>query len=86
MRTIVVACLIILLAVPAIAGSVQGYTRSDGTYVQPHMRSNPNNTVKDNYDFKGNVNPYTGQTGNNNYPHSPSSPYYNGPKSPFGND
>jgi hypothetical protein len=28
---------------------VSGYYRSDGTYVRPHVRSNPNSTTSDNY-------------------------------------
>ena len=42
---------------------VSGYTRRDGTYVQPHFQSNPNSTTSDNYSTRGNVNPYTGQLG-----------------------
>ena len=42
---------------------VQGYYRSDGTYVQPHYRSAPNNTTLDNWSTMGNINPYTGQAG-----------------------
>jgi hypothetical protein len=42
---------------------VQGYTRSDGTYVQGHYRSSPNGTTSDNYSTKGNINPYTGEYG-----------------------
>ena len=42
---------------------VNGYTRSDGTYVQGHYRSSPNSTQRDNYSTYGNVNPYTGRTG-----------------------
>jgi hypothetical protein len=42
---------------------VRGYTRRDGTYVQPHYRSSPNNSYNDNYSTRPNVNPYTGQTG-----------------------
>lgn len=42
---------------------VHGYTKSNGTYVQPHMRSNPDNTRANNWSTQGNVNPYTGQTG-----------------------
>lgn len=61
--------------------SVDGYTRSDGTYVQPHTRSSPNGTVRDNYSYKGNRNPYTGQTGTNRYPNNPTSEYYEGPSS-----
>ena len=45
---------------------VQGYYRSDGTYVQPHFRSAPNNSVLDNWSTRGNVNPYTGQLGTRN--------------------
>ena len=42
---------------------VNGYTRKDGTYVQGHYRSAPNNTVSDNFSTYGNVNPYTGKPG-----------------------
>lgn len=52
--------------------SVRGYQRSDGTYVQPHHRSDPNGTASDNWSAKGNVNPYTGKTGTKN-PESSSS-------------
>lgn len=40
-----------------------GYTRQNGTVVQPYQSTNPNNTQMDNYGTRGNVNPYTGQTG-----------------------
>lgn len=42
---------------------VDGYSRSDGTYVEGHYRSSPNDTVYDNYSTDGNVNPYTGKEG-----------------------
>ena len=42
---------------------VKPHVRKDGTYVEGHVRSAPNNTNLDNYGTKGNVNPYTGQTG-----------------------
>ena len=42
---------------------VNGYTRSNGTYVQGHYRSSPNYTRRDNYSYYGNVNPYTGKRG-----------------------
>lgn len=32
--------------------SVKGYYRSNGTYVQPHVRSNPNGLKYDNYGYK----------------------------------
>jgi hypothetical protein len=62
-----------LLATPALAqygtgsnpGShpTSGYTKGDGTYVQPYQSTNPNNTQRDNYGATGNYNPYTGKTG-----------------------
>ena len=42
---------------------IRGYTKKNGTYVQPHIRTNPNNTKMDNYSTKGNINPYTGKYG-----------------------
>lgn len=41
----------------------QGYTTQQGTYVQPHMQSAPNDTQFDNYGTRGNTNPYTGVPG-----------------------
>jgi hypothetical protein len=43
--------------------AVQGYTTQNGTYVQPHYQTNPNNNTFDNYGTRGNINPYTGQMG-----------------------
>src|SRR6516164_10543463 len=60
---------------------VHGYTRSNGTYVQPYYRSSPNNTVRDNFSYKGNVNPHTGAVGTNRYIHDKTSLYYQGPDS-----
>lgn len=45
---------------------VDGYYRKDGTYVQPHHRSDPNSTSNDNWSTKGNTNPYTGKEGTHN--------------------
>ena len=42
---------------------VNGYYRSNGTYVDPHYRSDPNHTPSDNWSSWGNTNPYTGQKG-----------------------
>ena len=42
---------------------VSGYVRSNGTYVQGHYQTNPNNTRNDNYSTRGNVNPHTGEPG-----------------------
>lgn len=43
--------------------SVDGYTNSRGTYVQPHQQTNPNGTQYDNYNSRGNYNPYSGTYG-----------------------
>jgi hypothetical protein len=40
---------------------VKGYYRKDGTYVQPHYRSNPDGNPYNNWSYPGNVNPYTGK-------------------------
>lgn len=44
------------------AGWVRGYTRRDGTYVQPHFRTNPDGNPYNNYSFPGNYNLNTGKT------------------------
>lgn len=46
---------------------VNGYFKSNGTYVMPHFRSMPNSTVLDNWSYIGNVNPYTGSIGTSTY-------------------
>lgn len=59
-----VAAALILLPGMALADTyVNGYTRRDGTYVQPHWRSSPNGTTLDNWSTRGNMNPYTGRMG-----------------------
>jgi hypothetical protein len=54
-------------SVPALAKggshSVRGYTKSNGTYVQPHRATNRDSTKSNNYSQKGNVNPHTGKPG-----------------------
>lgn len=55
---------------------VRGYTKSNGTYVAPHYRSDRDSTVKNNYSYSGNRNPYTGSVGSNKYYSSPTSEYY----------
>ncbi len=42
---------------------VSGYTKKNGTVVQPHYRSAPDGTKANNWSTKGNVNPYTGKAG-----------------------
>jgi hypothetical protein len=64
---------------------VQGYTRKDGTYVQPHYRTKADNSQFNNYSTKGNVNPYNGKAGtvdpygmNSNHSYGNSSGLYGG--------
>jgi hypothetical protein len=60
----ILAAILLIVAAPTFAQvHVNGYTKKDGTYVQPHERTAPNSTNMDNYSTKGNVNPYTGQLG-----------------------
>jgi hypothetical protein len=55
---------LLCLSTVALAGEyVNGYTRSNGTYVQGHYRSSPDNSYNNNYSTQGNNNPYTGQSG-----------------------
>jgi hypothetical protein len=56
-----------------------GYTRKDGTRVSGYRATNPNDTVRDNYSYRGNAIPYTGRIGTG--PFVPTSPYA-GPGAP----
>lgn len=55
MRHHLMTLLFALLTTSAFAGDVyvNGYYRKNGTYVAPHVRSAPNNTVTDNYSYRG---------------------------------
>lgn len=77
--------LLIFFSVSAYAEHVRGYMRKDGTYVAPYERSEANDTVRDNYSYKGNLNPYTGEEGYSHYHSNPSSEYYD-PSSKRSND
>jgi hypothetical protein len=62
-----VVALFVTLTVSAAAQTyVEGYTRKDGTYVQGHWRSSPDNNPYNNYSYPGNTNPYTGKTATGN--------------------
>lgn len=49
---------------------VNGYTRKDGTYVQPHYRSSPDGDFGNNWSTLGNINPHTGSLGTRTSPDS----------------
>lgn len=55
---------------------VQGYTKSNGTYVEGHYRSDANSIRSDNYSSQGNTNPYTGERGTQRNEYS-NPPQYN---------
>jgi hypothetical protein len=64
MKTILIILTAACIAFSAHADkSVKGYTKKDGTYVEPHIRSSPNKDKSDNFSSKGNTNPYTGKKG-----------------------
>jgi len=67
MKTLIASILIAILVTISLSAvadvHVNGYYRSDGTYVRPHYRSSPNSTTLDNWSTRGNVNPYTGKPG-----------------------
>ncbi len=57
---------IIVLLTTTVANAdvyVRGYYRSNGTYVQPHYRSDPDGNPHNNWSTYPNVNPYTGKRG-----------------------
>lgn len=62
---------------------VSPHIRSDGTYVQGHMKTDSDNSFWNNWSSSGNVNPYTGSTGTKQPPYSyrsHSTPNYSTPK------
>jgi hypothetical protein len=42
---------------------VAPHVNQNGSYTSGYYQTNPNNATLDNYGTRGNVNPYTGQTG-----------------------
>lgn len=65
--------LILTTIIPAIAVvRVRGYYRKDGTYVQPHYRSNPDGNPYNNWSTHPNINPYTGKQGTKHISPNPS--------------
>lgn len=65
MKIFILSILIALVGSPAMAydTKINGYYRSSGTYVQSYHRTSPDNSIYNNYSYKGNVNPYTGSVG-----------------------
>lgn len=57
---------------------VKPYVKDNGTYVEGHFRTKRNDYNLDNFNAKGNYNPYTGETGNKTYSSPFNSLYDNG--------
>jgi hypothetical protein len=53
-----------------------GYTKSNGTVVQPYYKTTPNSTNTDNFSTTPNTNPYTGQTGTRAQDYTPAASNY----------
>jgi hypothetical protein len=70
--------LLTLISVIALCQSpqyVNGYRKSNGTYVQGYYRTSANHNVRDNFSTYPNVNPYTGKTGTKHYNYNSSTTY-----------
>lgn len=73
--------LLVILGLPAFAQvDVNGYYRSNGTYVQPYQRTAPDYTPTNNYSYPGNYNPNTGSVTGGSYGYS--QPSYSAPSTP----
>ena len=78
MKKILISILFILASfTPVLIADVwvNGYTKSNGTQVKGHYRSSPNNSKSDNWNVKGNTNPYTGKKGTKTYGNNYGSSY-----------
>ena len=65
MKEILAIGLLLIAQVVLAANShgVKGYSKKNGTYVQPHRQTNPDPKRANNYSSEGNVNPNTGKKG-----------------------
>jgi hypothetical protein len=69
MSILVVVILVLVITTVADADvHVRGYYRSNGTYVQPHWRSDPDGNFYNNWSTYPNANPYTGAIGTRHTP------------------
>ena len=68
--TILLATVIVCVASSSVNAyvRVRGYFRSNGTYVMPHYRSNPDGNFYNNWSTYPNVNPFTGTIGTRRTP------------------
>lgn len=64
MKKIITLAVVLMVSMTAFSQTrVNGYYRSNGTYVQSHSRSSRDNTNRNNWSTSGNTNPMTGSRG-----------------------
>lgn len=81
---VILALLLISIVTFSHAKNVRGYTKSNGTHVSSYHAKSPDSTVRNNYSYKGNANPYTQKAGTDYDRGSKSSEYYGTSKSSSG--
>jgi hypothetical protein len=82
MKKIILASLLIFAVTAQAQTYIPGYTKRDGTYVEGHYRSAPNQNRYDNYGAQNSLyggNPYTGKKGSQRDEFS-AQPEYNQPR------
>lgn len=62
-----ILAVVIFASVADASVHVRGYFRTNGTFVTPHYRSDPDGYFWNNWSTAGNYNPYTGKIGTRNY-------------------
>jgi len=78
MKVVLTLTALLLVATSALAADyVNGYTKSNGTYVNGYTRSTPDSSYNNNYEVKGNTNPYTGRAGTASPTYNDRTPSYN---------
>ncbi|HVE44212.1 MAG TPA: hypothetical protein VNC84_03645 [Gammaproteobacteria bacterium] len=66
-KKVILAMALSFLLTPSFADvNVNGYYKENGTYVEPHQRSNPDGNPYNNWSTEGNTNPHTGKEGTRN--------------------
>jgi hypothetical protein len=61
---------------------IDSYLKTDGTFVEEHLRTSPDNSFNNNWTTAGNTNPHTGVVGTKTFPSTSSSNYYYKPSTP----
>jgi len=71
-KTMTILMVLAVICITALSANadvrVRGYYRRNGTYVQPHYRSNPDGNFYNNWSTYPNINPHTGAIGTKRTP------------------